>query len=1277
MRPELVKKFSDSLQTLEKNLPLEKFIPSAFLISILCMFMLSLITYTNIRKYGEDINSVNRANEVIKQVDRINILSVEIPLIRRGYEVTGEDKYLKIIDSIKAESVKQINNLKKLTSYEGRDQHKISSLDSIAKVNAELVYSSLNTNSTSIDTIQIEITKIIQNNLNEIKRTSDEIVNEELSLLKAKTGNVTSANFTLQIFIIITGLFSFLMIGLSLYISSKLIRNKNKAELLLIKSYEDLEDIVEERTGELQNSNEKLTEEISEREKIENTLRESEHRFKMLADSAPVLIWMTGKDKLSTYVNKGWLEFTGKSLEEELGEGWTADVQSDDLQKCLQTYNEAFEKKEPFEIELRLKNINGEYVWYLTRGVPRYEGNEFVGYIGSCIDINSRKINETYLKVQYEVSKTLSESKTIEEMSQRVLKEVCSGIKWNFGQLWTINDDKLSLNSTWGDNETDISQYNHIEEKSKTLSLAAGMPGCVFKEKKSIWMNDIMNDKTFVRKELASRMGWNSGLGIPISNGDKVIGVIECFNKKSLEERKDLIEVLESAGRQIGNFIERKRAEEKLKEFYTELEQKIKGRTTELATTLSKLISEMEEKEIIQNKIKILAHAIRSIKDCVFITDLDYNILFVNQAFEDSYGFSEEEIHGKKIPLLKEEAITKNLRDDIIKKSLREGWKGELLTLRKDGSKFHTYLSTSSIKNEEGKTEAIVGISQDISEMKEYEKLISKRNNLLNTLNDIIRYTNKTFNFESAIQYSINKVCQNTNWEAGHCYLLKNDELTSLQIWNEKLPENYSQFKKVSEEAVFINGEGMPWNILRSGGSEWKMIDDLKDEKIYKRLNILKDTGIKTGIWVPIPMQDENIGVLEFFTREEESKDIEVLECIKNTGIELGSLCEKLNTIKRINESEKLLNDAQHIAKLGSWEWDILKDTIQWSDELYSIFEIKKQDFASPTYEGYLQRIYDEDREMVNASVKKAMKDKTKFDFFHRILTLSGKIKNVKSQGEIFVDDSGTVIRMFGTAHDVTEIKRVEEELLRANAKLVATQKELIHNEKLAALGRFSSGVAHEIRNPLANIASLAQMVLKADVDERNKKRLRYILTNSEIANDIIKSLLNFASPGDLSFTNVDIGRILNNIIESVDARRNENKIVIVKEIPLSLPPLRVDKLKLENAIMNFVSNAIDAMPDGGTLTIRVIEDKVNKILKMDIIDTGVGIPTDNMDKILEPFFTTKDEGVGLGMGLAYQTIRQHSGTFRIQSIEEHGTHIEIKLPIENHKTNNGKNINR
>jgi PAS domain S-box-containing protein len=120
----------------------------------------------------------------------------------------------------------------------------------------------------------------------------------------------------------------------------------------------------------------------------EATLRESEQRFRIVADAAPVLIWMSGVDKLCTFFNKRWLEFTGRSMEQEMGNGWAQGVHRDDLQKCVKTYTEAFDARKPFVMQYRLKRNDGEYRWISDDGVPRYETDGvFAGYIGSCVDV--------------------------------------------------------------------------------------------------------------------------------------------------------------------------------------------------------------------------------------------------------------------------------------------------------------------------------------------------------------------------------------------------------------------------------------------------------------------------------------------------------------------------------------------------------------------------------------------------------------------------------------------------------------------------------------------------------------------------------------------------------------------------------------------------------------------------------------------------------------------------------------------------------------------------
>jgi PAS domain S-box-containing protein len=218
---------------------------------------------------------------------------------------------------------------------------------------------------------------------------------------------------------------------------------------------------------ELQESNKKLQGEILVRKKAEKTLKESEERFKKMADSAPVLIWMSGKDKLCTYFNKVWLEFTGRTLEQELGNGWAEGVHQDDRERCLAIYLDSFNKRIPFEIEFRLRTVNGNYKWILNQGTPIYEEDEFVGYLGSCIDIHQRKRNEIFLHIQYSVSKTLAEARTIEEASKGVLENICSGIKWNFGVLWTIDeeDEYLHVESLWSDGNDTTNEYSGMYDR--------------------------------------------------------------------------------------------------------------------------------------------------------------------------------------------------------------------------------------------------------------------------------------------------------------------------------------------------------------------------------------------------------------------------------------------------------------------------------------------------------------------------------------------------------------------------------------------------------------------------------------------------------------------------------------------------------------------------------------------------------------------------------------------------------------------------------------------
>ena len=170
---------------------------------------------------------------------------------------------------------------------------------------------------------------------------------------------------------------------------------------------------------------------ITGRLQAETAVRESERRFRLVANTAPVMIWMSGTDKLCNYFNKPWLDFTGRTLEQERGDGWAQGVHSEDIAGCLKTYTEAFDEREQFEMQYRLRRHDGEYRWIYDIGVPRFnEDGSFAGYIGSCLDVTERKRAEEALST---IGRRLIEAQ--ERERTRIARELHDDINQRIAML--------------------------------------------------------------------------------------------------------------------------------------------------------------------------------------------------------------------------------------------------------------------------------------------------------------------------------------------------------------------------------------------------------------------------------------------------------------------------------------------------------------------------------------------------------------------------------------------------------------------------------------------------------------------------------------------------------------------------------------------------------------------------------------------------------------------------------------------------------------------------
>ena len=243
-------------------------------------------------------------------------------------------------------------------------------------------------------------------------------------------------------------------------------------------------------------------------------------------------------------------------------------------------------------------------------------------------------------------------------------------------------------------------------------------------------------------------------------------------------------------------------------------------------------------------------------------------------------------------------------------------------------------------------------------------------------------------------------------------------------------------------------------------------------------------------------------------------------------------------------------------------------------------------------------------------------------------------------------------------AKDITGRKEAEKALREA-------QQQLLQSEKMSVVGRFASGVAHEIRNPLANIVAASQFCLskKDEVPASVRDYLGIILRNAENANDIIKDLLDFARPRKVNLKKGDVSRVIQRVCDSVRPRSEKQEIMVDCSRGESLPDVFLDESQLEAALLNFATNSLDAMPYGGKLSMKAIYDQQKNCVLIKIRDTGEGIPEDSQDKIFEPFFTTKDDGVGLGMSLVHQIIEAHNGKVNLESRLGGFTEFTVELP--------------
>jgi PAS domain S-box-containing protein len=367
-----------------------------------------------------------------------------------------------------------------------------------------------------------------------------------------------------------------------------------------------------------------------------------------------------------------------------------------------------------------------------------------------------------------------------------------------------------------------------------------------------------------------------------------------------------------------------------------------------------------------------------------------------------------------------------------------------------------------------------------------------------------------------------------------------------------------------------------------------------------------------------------------------------------------------------LRRSEGYLADAQRLTGTGSWAWNVAtRQGVYWSQENYRLLGFDPEG-GIPSNEAFYQRIHPEDRERVRREVFLERPDEgPHFDVDFRIVLPGGAIKYVRSTGHPVRNISGDLLEYVGTSIDVTERKQADEE----RERLRQVQADLAHLSRVTTMGELTASLAHEIRQPISAAVTNAKTCLRwlsrdePDVAEACEAASRLVKDVTRAA-DIIGRISSLFKKGAMQRELVDVNELIREMIVLLRSEASRYSISIRTELAEGLPKVMADRVQLQQVFMNLMLNGIDAMKEtsgGSELAIKSETDDGQLLIS--VSDTGVGLPPEQGDEIFRAFFTTKDNGTGMGLPISRSIIESHGGRLWATGASGRGATFQFSLP--------------
>jgi signal transduction histidine kinase len=371
---------------------------------------------------------------------------------------------------------------------------------------------------------------------------------------------------------------------------------------------------------------------------------------------------------------------------------------------------------------------------------------------------------------------------------------------------------------------------------------------------------------------------------------------------------------------------------------------------------------------------------------------------------------------------------------------------------------------------------------------------------------------------------------------------------------------------------------------------------------------------------------------------------------------------ERNRAEERLRRSEAFLAEAQRVSLTGSYLWRVATDEITWSDQLYRIFEL---DPSQPlTIDRAEARVHPDDRPLFTRRIERARVEGGDFDVEYRLLMPDQSVKHLHVVAHALPQrDSG--LEYIGTVQDISERRRAQEALDQARS-------ELVHVARVSSLGALAASIAHEVNQPLAGIvtnASTCLRMLAADPPNLDGARetARRTIRDGHRASEVVTRLRGLFGRTSAITEPVDLNDATREVVALSAGELQRGRVVLLQELAKELPMVPGDRVQLQQVILNLLRNATDAMDgvEDRPRTLRVTTGREDGWVRVAVEDAGTGFRPEDAERLFQPFYSTKPEGMGIGLSVSRSIVERHRGRLRASANDGPGATFAFTIPTD------------